>query len=132
MFEIDTPLSSIGSEALRVPGELPAVRPTGREIAQIQTFPDYSELLHEWVGSDGGHIVVVPPEEGSEQYSDSTRYAGHVVGSDGMVTKRFEYRAEPPGPISQATARALGWLMNEKVAPRGWLSGRIIPESNGA
>jgi len=116
---------------MEVPGALPSLRPTDQELRMAALSPNDSELLREWIGTEGGQIVITPPQEGDDHYGDTTYFRGYVQDTDGAVASHFEYRAEPAGRVSRATAQALGWLMNQPVAPRGWLNGRVYPPVAG-
>lgn len=114
--------------ARHMAGHLDDMRPTDHELRMVQLFPNDSPLLHAWIGTNGNKIVVDQPGEGVAHAADASFYQGQVVSPGGEVLTRFEYRAQPAGPISRATARALGWLMGNAITPRGWLSGRVYTD----
>ncbi|HEX7963799.1 MAG TPA: hypothetical protein VF466_04390 [Candidatus Saccharimonadales bacterium] len=109
-----------------VPGKLPELMPTGSEVRMALDFPGDSELLQEWIGTAGGRIVMDQVVEG-EHANDPTWRQGSVVDVDGNVTKRFEFRATPPGWASKSFFAALGWVAGTKMQPRGFMGGRIVP-----
>ena len=118
------------SRAELAAGYLPVLRLTAPEIRMALDFPNDSEILHEWLGTNGGRIVCDNLAEGSEHAGDATWRQGSVMMPDDSVGKRFEYRATPPGLGSKAFFGTLGWLAGEQIQPRGFLGGRIVPESN--
>lgn len=115
-----------------VPGALPNMAPTGSEIRMATAFPDDSELLHEWLGTAGGHIKFGPVDGGFLDPTDPRCRQGSVVDGNGTVSMQFEFRATPPGRLSKGFFAALGGLAGKRMQPRGMISGRIIPSRTEA
>ncbi|MET0779479.1 MAG: hypothetical protein ABWY71_01455 [Candidatus Saccharimonadales bacterium] len=113
----------------QVPGQLVPLRPTEQEIRMVRDFPNDSELLHEWIGTEGGSLQVETPAD-ERLAADPAWRQGRVVGPEGETIKTFAYRAELPGPVSKAFFSALGWVAGSHLPARGWLAGKAeYPET---
>lgn len=114
--------------AARIHMPLRVLRPSDSQIRMIKDFPHDSQLLEEWIGTEGGTLVFDTPAEESLA-NDPDYREGHILASDGSEDIRFKYRAENSGRAGQVWAVAAGWLLNERAVSRGWLSGEVsFPE----
>ncbi len=126
-------MGGIGSNALEraamQAGFLPPLCPTDPEVDMALHFPNDSELMHQWLGTAGGRIVLNQLAETDEHYGDPSWRQVSVVMPGDVVSKRAVYRAEHSTRGGRALMSALGWLAGSQLPPRGHMAGRILPEA---